>query len=89
MAVVFWKLKNGDELIGTVVGGDDYDTVQLEKPMRLILTEKGYRLIHSPVKAIVMDREHLVYTGDVDDDLLVVYYGETGSVIQAKKGLVV
>ena len=88
MQMLYLKLLNGDELIGQVPDEDvSYDTRRLLNPWRMMLTSKGYVPCPMPAKSITVSSAHVLFDGEVDDDLLRVYNEQMGGIVTPKPGL--
>ena len=71
MNVRYYRLRTGDELFGQLDDSNDgYDLIVLQKPCRLLLTQKvGYVIQPLPVETITFNRQEVVFDGVIDDEL--------------------
>lgn len=90
MLLRYIKLIAGDELIGQVQDDEvDYDLRVLHHPWRMMLTSQGYIPCPIPIKSMTINSVHVLYEGEVDDNLAATYKQQHGGIVQPSKGLVV
>ena len=90
MQMIYLKLLNGDELIGQVPDEDvSYDTRRLLNPWRMLLTQEGsYVRANMPAKSITISSTHVLFEGDVDDELSRVYNEQMGGIVTPPKHII-
>ena len=90
MLLRYIKLTAGDELIGQVQDEEiGYDLRVLHNPWRMVLTSQGYVPCPIPIKSMEINSIHVLYEGEVDDDLGAAYKQQHGGIVRPPKGLVV
>ena len=86
----YLKLSTGDELIGRIDDDETgYDLRILKHPWRLVCTSQGYIPMPMPASNLTINNVHVIFEGDVDDELARVYNERTGGVVTPHKSLMI
>jgi uncharacterized protein YijF (DUF1287 family) len=91
--IVAFKLVNGDEVIGKVVEHRD-ESYQVDRPMVIIPGSKGLMLMQAMFsltkdKAVEINKEHVMMTCDVVDELHDHYIETTTGIKPITKGSII
>lgn len=90
MVIRYFKLTTGDEFIAQLKDEDvGYDLRCLHDPWRMLLTNQGYVPCPMPVKSLTVNSIHILYEGEVDDDLARVYREKMGGIAVPSKDLLI
>ncbi len=73
MMLKFFKLVVGDEILGEPLDGDEYDLRRIGRPIRMLLTREGCGLARIPVKSLTIDKAHILYEGEADEEMTADY----------------
>lgn len=88
MALRYFMLGTGYEMIGEVEDGDQYDVRKLKNPMRLLMTNNGYMLTLCPIGEAIIENIHVLLEGTVADGLANLYREKTGGVVIPEQKMV-
>jgi hypothetical protein len=87
--IKFFKLFNGEEITADVSDGEDGWSEQIEmcKPYRNVMTDKGPMLIAYPCAVISVNTHHVIFSGEPNEDLANAYRKATGGIVMPPKGI--
>lgn len=90
MSVVVMKLVTGEDIVANVDINEDASYL-MKKPARIVLTPDGAAMIAIPpfskAKELTVAREHVIYMGEPDEDMLNAYNSKFGSGLVVAQGL--
>ena len=84
MAIRFAKLLNDDDIVADISGCDGDDTkLTFKVPIRLVITQQGVGMMpmnpFMKAKSIDLPKSFVVYTCELDDDIVNAYNAKFGS----------
>jgi hypothetical protein len=80
--IQFFKLWNGEEVTADVDDTEDWqEKVDLRRPFRNVMTQKGMMLVPYPCDSITLRTHHIVFQGSPNADLSNAYRQATGGVV--------
>ena len=85
--LMYVKLRSGDELFGDIEEAGGVAIIQLNKPWRLLLSQKGYVPMPMPLDSVDIKEEDVLLCGPVDADLTRAYNVQQGDLITPPAGL--
>jgi len=84
--IKFFKLFNGEEVTAEVDEGTEWsETIEMRRPFRNVMTDKGPALFAYPCDVIEVSRHHVVFSGVPHVDLANGYRRATGGIVIPSK----
>lgn len=86
--IKFFKLFNGEEITADVDEGDDWcERIEMRKPYRNVMTDKGPMLMPYPCDVIQVTAQHVIFSGEPNIDLANAYRRATGGIVVPTKNI--
>jgi len=82
--LMFFKLLNGEEIVADVDEAMDdgwSESVDMEKPMRSVMTNQGPALIPYPCNHISVNTSHILFKGVPNEDVSNAYRQATSGIV--------
>jgi len=87
--IKFFKMLNGEEIVAEV--GDDTEEwcerLEMHYPYRNLLTQQGVMLVAYPCDHITVSVNHVLFTGEANEELSAAYRQLTGGIITPPRGI--
>lgn len=85
--LMFFKLLNGEEIVAEVDNTEDgwSESIDMEKPMRSIMTNQGPALVPYPCNHISVNTSHILFKGVPNDDVSSAYRQATSGIVTPKR----
>jgi hypothetical protein len=86
--LMFFKLLNGEEIVAEIDDTEEdgwSESIDMEKPMRSIMTNQGPALIPYPCNHIAVNTSHILFKGVPNDDVSNAYRQATSGIVTPKR----